>query len=148
MLLWLPQRYVTQNISELALHFWNCIVEREGIFTCHWIKVSAGGTVARAREMLTLLALHSDTINCLQLASLDLNKSSQRWPQGRSSRDDRTWWSHLSLESDHLTWGEANWKGKVQNLWRCPGGMYNCSGMNREGQGPSYSAWIILLSTV
>lgn len=64
-------------------------------FTCHWIKVSPGSTVARAREMLTLLAVHSDTINCLQQASLDLNKSSQRWPQGRSSRNDRTWWSWL-----------------------------------------------------
>lgn len=71
-------------------------------FTCPWIKVSAERTLATAREMLTLLA-DSDTINSPQQASLELNKSPQRWPQGRSSRDERTWWAHLSL--DHCTWG-------------------------------------------
>lgn len=71
-------------------------------FSCRWIKVSAERTVARAREMLTLLA-NLDTRKSPQQASLDLNKSPQRWPQGRSSRDERTWWAHLSL--DHCMWG-------------------------------------------
>lgn len=84
-------------------------------FTCHWIKVCAGSTVARAREMLTPLASHSDAINCQRQASLYHNKSSQRWPQGRSSRDDRTWWSHLSFESDHRTWGWGGGQLKGQS---------------------------------
>lgn len=104
------ERYVT-NITSEGRDEWK-------FFTCPWIKVSAERTLATAREMLTLLA-DSDTINSPQQASLELNKSPQRWPQGRSSRDERTWWAHLSL--DHCTWGgKANWNGKVQKPLMLP----------------------------
>lgn len=132
------ERYVTKITSE-GRDEWK-------FFTCPWIKVSAERTVDTVREMLTLLA-NSDTINSPQQASLELNKSPQRWL--RADHPEMKEHDELTLALTIVHGGERPTEtAKSKNLWCCPGGMHNCSGMNREGQGAEPGAWIILLSSL